>query len=937
MPIISTASLRCRILAALSIAFTSIAAAEMRFEDVTSTAGIADTGESVGAAWADVNGDGFPDIWLDKHQFTPTVVYRNRGDGTFVEFIEGSDEPWGILDVFEERTDSHGRAWADFDNDGDDDVLEVSDLTWENLFWVNDGLGAFKDQMSELGFEYPFDSSICTQAGNCNPFGRRMPLWLDYDRDGDLDVMITAIVDYDEPFSPTAVFEQTVSSGGAPLFRYAEETGVNYAASAFCRYAVMAELSGDDSLDVICADQGSVTRVWDTSQLPFRDLESQIGGVLFSTGISDLAVGDFDGDLRDDLFGVRASFGQTVVDQVGQRTLHARFNAAPGTSAALSFRAEGGLRIDFDWATRVDSVFIGSDGVNPPASADISAYNGWRNRVQLDLSPADVANHGIATSTGGGVYIGFVDGRWIIRFETDQSSSEVQIVVEADGTISDLIADQPFAVGQPANRRPVLFTPDQAGVLTDASSKISGPQSSCASAVAGDFDNDGDLDVFAGCSGIVANLDNILYENDGLGNFTAITGDLLGDARGDIYGRTDAVLTADYDHDGRLDLFVTNGQPFRPFSYAARQQLFKNVTANGNHWIELDLDGVASNRDGIGARVFAYTPDGKTQLREQGNGMHRDAQNFRRIHFGLGTNTTVNLEVHWPSGVVDNFNGLAVDQIHDLAEGTGGSIGYVLRVGNVSVNESARAAPSTVTLSPAPRPGESVVVSYQTQNGSARAGSDYTAVSGTLTFTEGQTKKAVWVPITDDAVAESSESFTLNVSSADSNSVTASVTILDDDSGGALPRQKVYTVSPCRVVDTRGADPQLSTFSGDRLAPGETVSFFVTANLINGQGGAGNCGIPPEATGVFANVVAVLPQGSATSNYLALYPSGGSRPLSSAINYSADITAVANGVLVPLCDPAAATCDYDLDVYNHTSLAVHLVIDVTGYLAVPAP
>jgi hypothetical protein len=111
------------------------------------------------------------------------------------------------------------------------------------------------------------------------------------------------------------------------------------------------------------------------------------------------------------------------------------------------------------------------------------------------------------------------------------------------------------------------------------------------------------------------------------------------------------------------------------------------------------------------------------------------------------------------------------------------------------------------------------------------------------------------------------------------------------------------------------------------------VSFFVTGNLINGQGGAANCGIPPEATGVFANVVAVRPQGSAISNYLTVYPYGESRPLASTVNYPADTTALANGVLVPLCDPAAATCDYDLNVYNYTNLAVHLVLDVTGYLA----
>jgi hypothetical protein len=115
------------------------------------------------------------------------------------------------------------------------------------------------------------------------------------------------------------------------------------------------------------------------------------------------------------------------------------------------------------------------------------------------------------------------------------------------------------------------------------------------------------------------------------------------------------------------------------------------------------------------------------------------------------------------------------------------------------------------------------------------------------------------------------------------------------------------------------------------------VSFFVTGNLINGQGGAASCGIPPEATGVFANVAAVLPQGSAMSNYLTVHPYGESRPLASAVNYLSGVTALANGMLVPLCDPAAATCDYDLNVYNHTGLAVHLVIDVTGYLAASAP
>jgi len=186
--------------------------------------------------------------------------------------------------------------------------------------------------------------------------------------------------------------------------------------------------------------------------------------------------------------------------------------------------------------------------------------------------------------------------------------------------------------------------------------------------------------VMVGCSGDLTNLDNILYENNGPDRppgvplFSAVTGDALGDARGDIFGRLDAVNSADYDLDGRLDVLATNGKYPTPFSFAGRQQLYRNTTVNSNHWIEIDLQGVTSNRDGIGARLFAHTPDGKVQLREQGNGMHNNNQHHRRVHFGLGSNHQVELEVRWPSGVVDRFTKLPADRIYALVEGSGTGI-----------------------------------------------------------------------------------------------------------------------------------------------------------------------------------------------------------------------------------------------------------------------
>jgi hypothetical protein len=141
---------------------------------------------------------------------------------------------------------------------------------------------------------------------------------------------------------------------------------------------------------------------------------------------------------------------------------------------------------------------------------------------------------------------------------------------------------------------------------------------------------------------------------------------LDGGAAGTLEGRGDGVSVADYDRDGFLDLFVTNSDITPPL--LGPHQLFRNA-GNSNHWLEIDLEGVQSNRDGIGARILVTTPDGVTQLREQSGGMHAYGQHHKRIHVGLGPNTIVEqIEVHWPSGIVQTASAINADQIVRLIE-----------------------------------------------------------------------------------------------------------------------------------------------------------------------------------------------------------------------------------------------------------------------------
>ena len=99
-------------------------------------------------------------------------------------------------------------------------------------------------------------------------------------------------------------------------------------------------------------------------------------------------------------------------------------------------------------------------------------------------------------------------------------------------------------------------------------------------------------------------------------------------------------------------------------------QLLRCDSTLKNQWLKVKAVGVKSNRSGIGARVYCTTADGKRRMDEVRSGGSYFSQSDLRLHFGLGTAAKADVEVHWPSGVVDKVIGANSGQVLRVVEGS---------------------------------------------------------------------------------------------------------------------------------------------------------------------------------------------------------------------------------------------------------------------------
>jgi len=211
----------------------------------------------------------------------------------------------------------------------------------------------------------------------------------------------------------------------------------------------------------------------------------------------------------------------------------------------------------------------------------------------------------------------------------------------------------------------------------------------------GDMDNDGDLDIFIPQVKNNAWASTFIWRNDGDGTFTNVTESVGVKTWDSING-----AWADYNNDGYLDI-VTDGKA--PFTGGMKQVRLWENSGNSNHWIKFNLTGTENNAPGIGSRVKITTGD-NIQVREVdgGSGSH-GSQNSLKVHFGLGTTTTVDeVEVRWPNGNVQIMEDLAVDQQYDIIEDLSGPDITSIAASKKVVNEDEQVTiTATVSGSPA--------------------------------------------------------------------------------------------------------------------------------------------------------------------------------------------------------------------------------------------
>jgi enediyne biosynthesis protein E4 len=503
-----------------------------------------------GVAIFDYDNDGWPDIYMvnggllpgqdQKDQHPTSHLFHNNHNGTFTDVTARAgltDTAWG-----------QGACVGDYDNDGYDDLFVTA--YGKNRLYHNQGNGTFKEVAASAGV-----------AGTGKLWGTGCA-FVDYDRDGKLDLAVANYVSFDLATTP------------AP------------GASASCTWK---------GVPVMCGPRGLAS----SPNLLYRNLGN----------------------------GKFADVSKT--------------SGFEKTEGHYCFSVS---TIDYDEDGWPD-IFVACDST--PAILYRNNHDGTFTDTAADTGVA--FNDDGREQAGMGSSIGDFDGDGHLDIVKTNFSDDTSTLYHhnADHSFSDVT----FASGVGTNTQYLGW-----GCMFL------------------DVDNDGRPDILlvnghvypevdSGNMGSAYREPRVLYWNQGNGKFKDISGESGPGITQPESSRGLAI--GDLWNDGRMEAVVNDVSDF--------PLLLVNLARNDNHWLGIHLIGVASNRDGIGARVVVVGPEAsRVWVDEVRSGSSYSSNNDMRLHFGLGQATHVaSIEVRWPSGRSEVFPGVAADQIISLKEGSG--------------------------------------------------------------------------------------------------------------------------------------------------------------------------------------------------------------------------------------------------------------------------
>ena len=522
---------------------------------------------------ADFDRDGWQDFYVtNSGEGSLNRLYRNNGNDTFTDVAQTV----GLADVNKRETGvSMGSVWGDFDNDG-----------WEDLLLYRYGRPELFRNVDGRSF-----TPVGQRAGLPAWVNANSATWLDYDRDGFLDLFIAGYWPDD-----VNLWQLETTKMMPESFEYANNGGRKY----------LLHNRGDGTFEDRTEAMGIRSRRW-TLAITAADL--------LGTGYPDLF-------LSND-YGVSELFANQGGKQFSDVAAQAGVGMTPksGMNASVGdIFNDGRLAIYKTNITEPSQLLQGNDLWVPKsdgskkfenlASALGVEFGGWSWGAQF----GDLNNDGTQDI--------YLTNGYISAGESGSYWYDFGVIAGGHSTIIGDAKNWPPMRGRSfsGHQRKRVWVNDGAGQMTDVAQVV------------------GVTDTFDGR----------------------------------------AVALADLGNRGALDVIVANQR--------GPLLIYRNSAEPGRHWIQFELEpvpvvsagagapkpqggeGGRTSRSPIGTRVELHW-NGKVQAQEVAAASGFSAQNQRRIHYGLGTATTVDrVVIRWPSGAMQTVDHPAIDQLHTIKQ-----------------------------------------------------------------------------------------------------------------------------------------------------------------------------------------------------------------------------------------------------------------------------